>query len=474
MSYVEASAGNNISQQAGDRYLEGKSKLFIGSAKLTTAKQLLNETLVKNNVSITTLKELFEDEFEGRRIPFRDFSDTLYKKYRYEEFNTVITLLKEAETAMVEAKDAFHKASQSQVDFVDAYMGESIAWLKMGCYKEAIESFDKAQRSGFDNLRLFNPLEDDIKYIFYEIAMISGTKTSEVVVIKDLMELRGRYIQNKINKATSTDKEQLENIRMKNKFELAAFYNYCKKKQEAIDEFNSTWKDVKKELVPSSQLYNDLILLKKEIEELVSVRIEVDQDIIDRFEPIIKFKFINKNIACSNDLQIYLLPKNSEIEFMDKGICEYKKSTMDIDNKVVVSRGMYSLQVDFLNMQIIESDKMPCALFLNDKKQFNLLQPEVLFKNIKQEGKIQLECTRYMYEKDGSVIDPASKKKLTFTVGSTIERMIIPEFSFCPQEEKGDYTLRLDKLGDWNIFVDHKINTARSMVTMALLLFMTQ
>ncbi len=501
LTYAEVSSGDSssrqIDKQAMEYYVIAKQQLQEGSSTLASGKAILDDALRRNNVSLISLRELFEDDFRNIKIPLTTFFDTLYKKYRCQEVMTAEHYLTQETTRFLsEAKKTFHEASMRQPNFVDAYLYESITCIKMGWHKEAIQAFKQVLNTMTDNQMLISPLDEDVTYIFREITRISMDylelldeteieMLSSENVIGKLMSIRKNYI-NKLKKNALEDKEidKLKNVMIKNEFELAKFYSYSKEKVQAISAFNAAYKNVQKELTSQSQIYNNALeyikSLKKEIEELqgvASISFKVHRDVLAQFKPTVKFKLVKKNkqIACYDNLSIVLSPENSGVTFMDEWT--YDESIKNV--KIIIPPGEYLLQLDFLNLEIIKEDNMPCVLMLKNNKKSLRLQPDVLFglnDNLKKMGgETHLVCNKYRYDKNGFIIDKYSGQNLEITTGSAIERMIMPELSFNTEEESGEYVLILDRIGNWTVTGKNDvINMPRSGgIIIMLVLFLT-
>ncbi|MBU1752501.1 hypothetical protein KKG56_01360 [bacterium] len=487
-------AEDNIPKEAKEYYLIGKRHLSNGCSYLAKGREMLDNAFKKNDVSVPTLRTSFEEKFEDTRIPLTDFFHILYKKYRYEEIMLAKSLFQDASKELVSAREAFDKASQCSQDFVEAYLYNCLACLKMGWDKEAIISFKQAAKIGVNRLRLINPLSEEIRDIFYEIALISsqlpdkeGVGSSENI-IGTLTTIQCNQLNKLIEDAFDDEQiNKLKNEQMKSMFELTRFYLFCKNKEQANISFITIHKTIKDNLANQGDIYQETIRdiesLEEEIKKihgLTELTLKIDEDVVTGFEPVVRLKMVNasKKKAECNDLYLYLFPEGSGIEFRNEWI--YPNITKDERISVPVSE--YDIQINISNVGIIEKDKMPVALILENQKlgwineKSIKLQPEVSLElqgNITEECATRLKANQYIYDmQEGFIINRNTGQRVKLANGSLIKKMILPEQGFLTQEGRGEYILTIAKLGNWIPTGKKDVNMAKGGMGIMAFLFL--
>jgi hypothetical protein len=251
--------------------------------------------------------------------------------------------------------------------------------------------------------------------------------------------------------------------------------------------FRATYEAVKEELAYMGEAGNDALLyiesLEKDINRLrgyASVIFKIHDDIIKGFEPVVNLRLVkeSEDIAKCDDMYIYIFPEGSGVEFKNQWL--YNGIVRDV--KVEVPPGEYTLQLDMSNIRVITADKMPCALVLENQRMGWIndksvkLQPDVFLElkaKTRRECVIQLECNRYIYDIEGGyVIDQSTGQRLKLAQGSIIKRMVMPRLAFWAEEQRGEYTCILDRIGDWTPTTRKDINMAKSGMGIMAFLFL--
>ncbi|MFH1861046.1 MAG: hypothetical protein ABH870_08595 [bacterium] len=494
MNPALVSAEDNISKEAKEYYLIGKRHLSNGCSYLAKGREMLDNAFKKNNVSVSTLRASFEEKFEDTRIPLTDFFDILYKRYRYSEIMTAKSLFQEASKELVSAREAFDKASQCSQDFTEAYLYSCLACLKMGWDKEAIISFKQAMKIGVNKLRLIDPLSEEIRGIFYEIARISPQLSdkegvgSPENIIGTLTTIQNNQLNKLIEDAFDDEKiNKLKNNQLNSMFELTRFYLFCKNKEQANSSFITIHETIKDILANQGDTYQETIRdiesLEEEIKKihgLASLTLKINENVVTEFEPVIRLKVINasKKTAKCDDLYLYFFPEGSGIEFRNEWI--YPNITKD--ERISVPAGGYIIQVNLSNVEIVEKDKMPVALILENQKlgwvdeKSIKLQPEV---NLELQGNTIVECAtrleanQYICDmKEGFIINRNTGQRVELANGSLIKRMVIPEQAFLAQDERGEYILTIDNIGNRIPIGKKDVNLTRGGMGLMAFLFL--
>jgi len=472
-----------ISEQAREYYMIGARSLKMGEQSLTKVKQALNNAFKLNKVTLMSIRELFKET----QIPLADFFTLLDKTYKYPEFLRVYNILRaQSSTNLQTAYQSFDKAIKNSQGFVDAYLLKALTCLEMCWYEEAISAFRQAWKIGLEKVIVINPLEEEFEKICFGIANISLTKPEffkDILpekIIKKFMETKEAKLK-KIEEDTFEDEKLLEiaNQLLLNKFELAKFYCLSAKKSEAQTEFKNVYnEELEQMLMYESEKYaqanREIEILESNIKSLsgeVTLYFNIDKSLLDAFKLKTNLIFFKESVlpASVDDLIIYLMPTQYKVEIKNEGTyLNINQETL----RVKLPHGTHICLIQLPHLEILENNKIPFGISLENKerKYYDRLFPQMELKIALRDGRMQtinLRQGEYTWNKEGSLINNNTGETCKLKRGPFSANIVASKINLFAGE--GEYNLKIEKLGKWEVKVGQEASYTFSKYSLGLM-----